>query len=241
MKKVNRIMFAGPSGIGKTTLAKFVESIGGGDEPVWEFISGSVSDLLPDTKSELHKDMLSHDKKELYLQDFQVLNLRKKLFANSPSFVSDRSFLDSAAYFLYKQSDSIPQCEMDHFLELCKMCLCQYCDKLIVLNFTPYLIKNWVIEDNGKRIMNKYFQAQISSIMSMILDNWGIRYSEQIYSISRNWFNCPEHLTCGGYKIGIIESLYGNVEVIIIDEPELDIREHIICKELGVNIVWPKK
>ena len=51
MKRPSRIMFAGPSGIGKTTLAKFVESIGGGDDPIWPFISGSVSDLLPNTKN----------------------------------------------------------------------------------------------------------------------------------------------------------------------------------------------
>lgn len=241
MKKSNRIMFAGPSGIGKTTLAKFVESIGGGDEPIWNFISGSVSDLLPNTKNETHHDMLSHDKKELYTQDFQILNLRKKLFANSDSFVSDRSFLDSAAYFLYKQSDSIPQCEMDHFLELCKMCLCQYCDKLIILNFTPYLIKNWVMEDNNKRVLNKYFQAEISYIIKLILDTWGVSFSNKIQTISKSVFGPSYPLIHGGYRFGILESIYGSCDILVIDEPELDIRKQIIAKELRVKIVWPKK
>lgn len=40
-----RIMFVGPSGIGKTTLAKFIETKYG-----IPFISGSMSDLMPDTK-----------------------------------------------------------------------------------------------------------------------------------------------------------------------------------------------
>ena len=44
--KPKRIMFVGPSGIGKTTLAKAVEEICG-----IPFISGSMSDLLPATKS----------------------------------------------------------------------------------------------------------------------------------------------------------------------------------------------
>lgn len=240
MKRPNRIMFAGPSGIGKTTLAKFVESIGGGDDPIWPFISGSVSDLLPNTKNELHKDMLSHDKRELYIQDFQILNLRKKLFANQDSFVSDRSFLDSAAYFVYKQADTIPQCEIDNFLELCKMCLCQYCDKLIILNFTPYMVKNWVMEDNNKRIINKYFQAEISSIMLMILENWGVVFSNQIIGDSVNIFK-SETYRYGGYKLGTLESIYGDLDVVLINEPLLDIREHIISKQLGVKIVWPKK
>jgi len=240
MKKPNRIMFAGPSGIGKTTLAKFVEHIGGGDEPTWQFISGSVSDLLPNTKDELHKDMLSHDKKELYTQDFQILNLRKKLFANQDSFVSDRSFLDSAAYFLYKQADTIPQCEMDHFLELCKMCLCQYCDKLIVLNFTPYMVENWVMEDNKKRIMNKYFQAEISSIMLMVLENWGAVFSNQINVDSVNIFKSETYMY-GGYKLGNLETIYGDLDIVLINEPSLDIRERIVSKQLGVKMVWPKR
>ena len=233
-------MFAGPSGSGKTTLAKFIESIGGGDELLWPFISGSVSDLLPQTKNELHKDMLSHDKKELYTQDFQILNLRKKLFANQDSFVSDRSFLDSAAYFLYKQADTIPQCEMEHFLQLCKMCLCEYCDKLIVLNFTPYMVDHWVMEDNKKRIMNKYFQAEISSIMLMILENWGVYFSESITGGNLSFFKI-ETYRHGGYKLGTLESIYGNVDILLINEPVLEIRKHIISKQLGVNIVWPKE
>lgn len=237
MKKPNRIMFAGPSGIGKTTLARFVEGIGSGDEPNWPFISGSVSDLLPDTKSELHKDMLAHDKKELYIQDFQILNLRKKLFANSDCFVSDRSFLDSAAYFLYKQADTIPQCELDHFLELCKMCLCQYCDSLIILNFTPYMVKNWVMEDNNKRIMNKYFQAEISSIILMILDNWGVKFSNTITTGNLSLFKTETYMY-GGYRLGSLESIYGNLDILLIDEPVLDIRKHIISKYLGVKVVW---
>ncbi len=240
MKSPNRIMFAGPSGIGKTTLAKFVESIGGGDEPLWPFISGSVSDLLPQTKDELHKDMLSHDKKELYTQDFQILNLRKKLFANQDSFVSDRSFLDSAAYFLYKQADTIPQCEMEHFLQLCKMCLCEYCDKLIVLNFTPYMVDHWIMEDNKKRIMNKYFQAEISSIMLMVLENWGAVFSNQIKVDSVNIFKSETYMY-GGYKLGNLETIYGDLDIVLINEPSLDIRERIVSKQLGVNIVWPKR
>lgn len=42
---MKRIMFVGPSGIGKTTLAKFIETKYG-----IPFISDSMSDLMPDTK-----------------------------------------------------------------------------------------------------------------------------------------------------------------------------------------------
>lgn len=235
-----RIQFAGPSGIGKTTLAKYVSSIGKGDQPEWPFISGSVSDLLPSTKEEPHKDMLAHDKSELYNQDFQILNLRKKIFSED-SYVSDRSFLDSAAYFLYKQSDTIPQCELEHFLYLCNMCLCQTCDQLIVLNFTPYMIYHWVMEDNNKRILNKYFQAQISAIMLMLLDIWGVELNPSMCSLNMGIFKRPLDLNHGGYRTGILETIYGKVDVLVIDEPELLVREKIISRELKVDIVWPKE
>ena len=230
MNKVERIMFAGPSGCGKTTLAKYVAELG--CDVHWPFLSGSVSDLLPSTKDEPHKDMLSHDKSDLYKQDFQILSLRRKQYANHDTFVTDRSYLDSAAYFLYKQSDTIPQCEMEHFLELCKMCLCQQCDHLFLINFTPYMIRNWVMEDNNKRILNKYFQAHIASIMKFILQDWGVRF-RYFDSISGGFMKCRRLLEYGGYEEGILSTIYGYVGITIINEPELDIREKIISNVLN--------
>ena len=120
------------------------------------------------------------------------------------------------------------------------MCLCEYCDKLIVLNFTPYMVDHWVMEDNKKRIMNKYFQAEISSIMLMVLENWGAVFSNQIINDSVNIFKSETYM-CGGYKLGNLETIYGDLDIILINEPSLDIRERIISKQLGVNIVWPKR
>ena len=56
-----KIMFAGASGVGKTTLAKEVPGMIKFDvseyPPVLDFISGSVSDLIPKTKDMSHKEM----------------------------------------------------------------------------------------------------------------------------------------------------------------------------------------
>ena len=61
--KPKRIMFAGASGTGKTTLANFISKVyGEGQIP---FFSGSVSDLLPETKGMPHKDMLARDSQTL--------------------------------------------------------------------------------------------------------------------------------------------------------------------------------
>lgn len=223
MKSPIRVQFAGPSGVGKTTLAKWFE-----EQFKVEFISGSVSDILPSTKEELHKDMLSHDKKDLYTQDYQILNLRNKLFATKESYVSDRSFLDSAAYFMYKQADTIPQCELEHFFELCKKCLVEQTDLLVVVGFTPYMVKNWVMEDNSKRILNKYFQAEISYIMRYIMEEWGFSFESPIPTIYRRGFMRDIPLNNGQYYSNDITTIYGSTKVIWIDEPGLVTRKNII-------------
>ena len=60
-----RIMFVGPSGIAKTTLAKYVAKRE--DLP---FISGSMSDLLPDTEGISHNEILSLASEAMYKSNF---------------------------------------------------------------------------------------------------------------------------------------------------------------------------
>lgn len=162
-------MFVGPSGIGKTTLAKYVARREG-----IPFISGSMSDLLPATKDISHNEILSLGSEAMYKSDFQLLNLRNKLFKDREYFVTDRSYADLAAYFWYKQSRSIPECEMEHFLCQCKTLMEEQCDLAIFLPLSLSTYPDWPMEDNGKRILNRFFQVQISSLMSELLANWEI-------------------------------------------------------------------
>ena len=226
--KYNRIMFAGPSGYGKTTLAKWLSEQSG-----IPFESGSVSDLLPKTKDISHKDMLARDSKELYTEDFQILNLRNKLFSEKESFISDRSYLDSAAYFLYKQSDKQPACELEHFFGLCSMLITQQCECLVFLNFLPELINDWVTEDNHKRIISNYFQVEISSIMMTSIHILGYNkngYKPFMVKASNIWdllFAKRVDLKYG-VEYGEIETLYGKTQVYIINEPNLQVRKDLL-------------
>lgn len=160
-------MFVGPSGIGKTTLAKFIETKYG-----IPFISGSMSDLMPDIKEMHHAEFLHQECGELINKDYQLLNLRNKLFKDKETFVTDRSYVDLAAYFIYKQSTNIPECEIDAFLDICKDLTVQQCDLLIYLPLSMYNMKEWPMEDNKKRIINRYYQAQMSDIMGNLLTQW---------------------------------------------------------------------
>lgn len=226
----NKIMFAGPSGFGKTTLAKWLSEQSG-----VPFKSGSVSDLIPQTREVAHKDMLARDPKELYTEDFQILNLRNKLFFDKDQYVSDRSYLDSAAYFLYKQGDNQPACEVEHFFGLCSMLLAHQCDCLIFLNFIPELVSEWVTEDNNKRITSNYFQVEISSIMKTALTLLGYKSSSKVYYITKQVYKgisgklLPKRIYLDyGAEVGYINNLYGKTKVIIINEPNLQVRKDLL-------------
>lgn len=157
-----RIQLTGPSGIGKTTIAKAIS-----EKYNLPFLSGSYSDLLPETKNIHHKDMIQKNPKDIFLQDLQLLNLRNRLFNEHDFYVSDRSFMDSAAYLINKASFAIRECDLESFVETCKFCLNILCDGLIFITY-PDHVRDWEMEDNGKRVLNRYYQMQISQII------WGL-------------------------------------------------------------------
>lgn len=230
----NRIMFAGPSGIGKTTLAKYVSNMLG-----IPFISGSMSDLIPSTKDTLHVDILNKSPKDLYEEDYALINLRNKSFKELHSFVTDRSYLDSAAYFIYKQSKHQPQCEIDQFLGICQRLLVEQCDLLILVNMLPNkkVMEHWSVEDNNKRIVNTYFQMEISSLMYSTLKLMGFIGRQVDWYESGNIldiFNTTNKFTGEHNKLefgieeGVISNNEGIIDALVINEIDFNIRNNIL-------------
>lgn len=154
-------MFTGPSGIGKTTLAKWVS-----EEFNIPFISGSYYDLIGGNN---HQEILSESPKDTYTKDWQLLNLRNKAFKDKTDFVTDRSFVDNAAYFWYKQDTHIEECELEHFISTCGSLMIEHCDILFMMGLYLENLHEWEMEDNKKRITNRYFQVHMNTLMTSIV------------------------------------------------------------------------
>lgn len=162
MERKPIITFLGPSGIGKTTMAKWVSETY--DIP---FVTGSYSDLVPSTRKLSHKEMMELDTHTQLNQDLELIRARVNSYkAHRNGMVSDRSLIDVFAYALLKYSNKVPTCDIDTIQDWVSMNL--YLVDLII--FMPYSIgDHWAFEDNGKRVVNPYFQAMVSTIMDMAL------------------------------------------------------------------------
>lgn len=206
-----KIQLTGPSGVGKTTLAKWIsESYG------IPFISGSYSDLVPETKMQKHSDMISKDPSEIFRQDNQVLNRRHKLFSKASNFVSDRSYVDSAAYMIQKLSHLIPECVMEEFLNTCHQLLAAECTHLIVIPFSKQFVNGWNMEDNKKRVLNRYYQYEVSSIIdSLVRDFYGLEidHLESFYMSA---------------KYGYIPYDCNHIKVLYLDEMDFEKRKRLV-------------
>ena len=222
MEKQLKIQIAGPSGIGKTTIAKSISK-----ELGIPFVSGSYSDLIPNTKGMTHSEMISLSPGEIYKNDFQLLNLRKRLFEENDLYVSDRSFIDSAAYFINKLSGKLPDCETENYLEICKTLLVSnhVCTNLIFLPYTIQHFSKWEIEDNHKRITNRYFQFQISLVMYGMLSFFGY---------SRNYLMSHFIDNMEPIDSGLIEYNGNKLKVLILTDIDHDIRMGRIMKFLDL-------
>lgn len=216
MEKPLKIQLTGCSGVGKTTLSKWLAQ-----ELDIEFISGSYSDLVPQTRNEKHSDMITKDPKVIYQQDNQVMNLRHKQLAFKDRFITDRSYVDSIAYLINKLSVHIRQCDIEAFIGNCEALLSLECTHLIFIPFSLKFLNNWDIEDNNKRILNGYYQFQISQLIYGILDMMGYRKLPLISYLVEA-------------EVGKIQVKGNDISVLILDELDFEKRKQIVKRFISL-------
>ena len=196
MERLLKINLVGPSGMGKTTLAKWIS-----DKYNIPFVSGSYSDLVPSTAKTSQGDMVNAPVEEILRDDYKLLNLRKKLYYEHENHVSDRSFVDSAAYFINKLSHRVQQCETENFIEICRSLTLAYSQYLIYLPAGKEHINKWMVEDNHKRSTNLFYHIEISQIIDWLMfDFWGFEktggnYRYKLDNLEDHWVKNPYKLT----------------------------------------------
>lgn len=218
-----KINFAGPSGIGKTTMAKWLS-----EELNIPFVSGSYSDLIPSTANIRHKDMISKDPQEIHTQDTQLLNLRNKLFGSYPEMVSDRSYLDSAAYHINKLSHHLKECDTDSFIDICKSLTLVTISHLIVLPLSINNWKEWEMEDNQKRVLNRYYQREISLLLLDQLNQWNL----SVETIERLNSDISPYSYRGYLKLSKEDKTF-YTHVLVVNSLDIDERKAIIKEWLA--------
>lgn len=146
-----RILITGPSGMGKTTLAKWISQ-------EWEipFVSVSIlRDIAKCNDIKTHQDVIDlakidPDKHDLL--QWELLSERFQAFSahQRSGFVTDRGHIDSLAYV---RTQSYRDENWNKFLNLAKRM-----DRLFThVIFIPF-IEGWELEDDGKRIPNSDYQ-----------------------------------------------------------------------------------
>ena len=213
-------MLTGCSGVGKTTLAKWINY--NFDIP---FVSGSYSDLVPETRNQKHSDMISKDPKEIYVQDLQVVNLRNQSFRDRDQFVSDRSYFDSVAYLIQKLAHNIPECDTESFIDTCEHLMAEQCTHLIYIPFSTKFLSGWEMEDNQKRVLNRYYQFEVSQILNGVLDIWHFK-ENKLKSKLKYKGNNYGHIYCRTYKT------YTPIKVLVLDELDWKTRCDLVSKFL---------
>lgn len=171
MKQNKKIAFSGPSGIGKTTLCKYLDSKG------ITHLSTSAGDILNrQQKDVLHKRYgysqnghrnviklsaedpafgLAFQEAVLTQRGFQIKN------AVTP-FVIDRSPLDNVVYMLTQVSSQLSEDVVNTFIQKAQEAWTEL-SEVIILKYSPDVP---IVKDNGSRVPNIFFQRYVSAVFT---------------------------------------------------------------------------
>jgi len=161
MKK--KIMITGASGVGKTTLATHMAEVY--ETP---FLTSSASEVWPEFGWKTHAEAHRESTLSKYVGiKYQWAILQRRLFLlSNDCYITDRSPIDNMAYIMMQLGHSLIRCEVMDFIKECNKGMTGV-DGLIFIRWNGKIN----LEDNGKRIMNDYYQAMVDAVIQWVIND----------------------------------------------------------------------
>lgn len=156
-----KIAIAGPSGVGKSTLAQYIA-----DKHQIPFITTSTKPLWDRHGINDHQQLIgmttTNPSWGLAFQR-EVLDYRVNQLYGKDEFVTDRSPVDNMVYFLLQNSHMLSERETKFYLDACIMAMNLF-NGYIYIPFTNEII----LENDGKRVVNSFYQMTVSSTFDLV-------------------------------------------------------------------------
>ena len=159
---MKRICIVGPSGTGKTDLAKYIAS-----RYRIPFISSSSKCITKEKGINSHKELihLCSNKPQEALSTYKaILNYREGIMDDNSSFVTDRGIPD---LIVYAHLQLVPHIDDKDSLLLLQQSIDIITDQEVHYIFLPYA--NIPIENDSHRITSMMYQSFVSSCFDLVI------------------------------------------------------------------------
>lgn len=176
-KRELRIAFAGPSGLGKTTLGRIVAKRLKLQHPstsAWDVLSEVDKRYLYENfgyTQKGHRNVINlSNSVPNFGTEFQrlVLEARIKQIHNSPNTVLDRCPIDNIVYMLSQVSHNMQEGRVQYLIEQAQRAY-QMLTHVIIIKYSSDIP---FIADNNSRVTNRYFQQYISDVFGGVYNRY---------------------------------------------------------------------
>lgn len=116
---------------------------------------------MGDRKEMEDGEFLEEECGEVIKKDYELLNVRNKVLKDKESFVREGSYVDLGGYLIYKECSNMGECEVDGLLDIWKDVRVEECDLLIQVGLSMQNMKEWGMEENKKRMINRYYEGEM--------------------------------------------------------------------------------
>lgn len=155
-----KVFILGPAGIGKTTLAEFISK-----RYRIPFIQGSSKTLWEKYGIKSHLELLKLEGDVLNKFQNELLDLRVSSTMYKEDFVSDRSIMDNAVYYLLQNAHNSNKQQVEDYITRCAIEIDQQINDGAKFLYLSSPKDGYPLEDDNMRINHLYYQDWVVGSM----------------------------------------------------------------------------